>query len=452
MGLSAHAARLAAIQLVDAVLRQRRPLNAAFDEGAAGQGSAAILLGLAARDRAFARLLAATTLRRLGQIDAVIGACLDKPLLPSAAFVSAALRIGVAQLVFLDIAPHAAVDASVALVKDQTPKLSGLVNAVLRRVVREGAAMIEGHDAAKMNTPRWMWRAWTRAYGGETAAAVGEAHLADHPPLDLTLKEFTPAAAEDWSERLGARVLPTGSMRRDGGGRIQDLPGFAEGAWWVQDAAAALPARLLIGALRAAGIPVEGADALDLCAGVGGKTGQLAAAGLRVTALDSSEERIATLRANLERLGLEAQTIVGDVRTYRPAGAVSAILLDAPCTATGTLRRRPDVAFLKKQHDVTALADLQAALLRSAVRSLAPGGVLVYAVCSLQPEECAQQIRRLLEERPGELQRLLPIAPAEVPGLGQAITANGELQTLPCHMAEVGGVDGFFVSRLVRAA
>ena len=453
MGLSsdAHPARLAAIQLLDAVLSQRRPLNAAFDEGAAGLEGAANLASLSSRDRAFARLLAATTLRRLGQIDAVIGVCLTKPLAPSAALVSAALRIGVAQLLFLGIAPHAAVDASVALTKSQAPKLAGLVNAVLRRVVRGGAAMIEGHDAAKMNTPRWMWRAWTRAYSGDTATAIGDAHLADHPPLDLTLKDPTELSAAGWTERLGARVLPTGSLRCDGGGRIQDLPGFTEGAWWVQDAAAALPARLLIGALPRSG-GSERPAALDLCAGVGGKTAQLAAAGLCVTALDSSAARIATLRANFDRLGFDAQTIVGDARTDRPADAVPAILLDAPCTATGTLRRHPDVAFLKKQGDVAALADLQATLLHAAVRCLAPGGVLVYAVCSLQPEEGAQQIHRLLEDASAHDLRRLPIAAGEVPGFGECITANGEMQTLPCHLAADGGVDGFFVSRMVRLA
>lgn len=452
MGLSpgAHAARLAAIQLLEAVLTGRRPLNATFDEGNAGHGRAATLAELEVRDRAFARLLAATTLRRLGQVDAVIGACMDKPLTPSAARVTAALRIGIAQLLFLDTAAHAAVDSSVALAKDKAPKLAGLVNAILRRVAREGTAMTEGHDAAKMNTPRWMWRTWVRTYGDETAAAIGNAHLAAHPPMDFTLRDA--AGASDWAARLVARVLPGGSLRRGGGGRVSDLAGYGDGAWWVQDAAAALPARLLIGGLERCGNATEGAAALDLCAGVGGKTAQLAAAGLRVTAVDSSQPRLATLRANLERLGLGAQTIAGDGRTFRPAHPATAILLDAPCTATGTLRRRPDVAILKKQADVTALAELQAALLDAAAQSLAPGGVLVYAVCSLQPEEGRAQVQRVLEERrPGKLQRL-PIGGAEVPGLEPAVTADGDVQTLPCHMAEAGGVDGFFISRLVRPA
>jgi 16S rRNA (cytosine967-C5)-methyltransferase len=450
VGLSAeaHAARHAAIQLLDAVLDQRRTLNAAFDEGTAGKGNAAALQGLATRDRAFARLLAATTLRRLGQIDAVIGACLAKPMGPSAAFVTAALRIGVAQLLFLDTAPHAAVDASVGLVKGQAPKLSGLVNAVLRRIARDGAAMIGGHDAAKMNTPPWMWRAWTRTYGKATAQAIGAAHLADHPPTDFTLKD--PARAGEWVGRLDARLLPTGSLRRDGGGRIAELPGYASGDWWVQDAAAALPARLLLNGLAHAGVPTEGADALDLCAGLGGKTAQLAAAGLKVAALDSSGTRLATLRTNLERLGLNAQTIRGDARAYQAPRPVPAILLDAPCTATGTLRRRPDVALLKKQADVASLAALQAELLRAAVGSLAPRGVLVYAVCSLQPEEGVDQVRQLLEEDSAPGVRRLPIAAGEVPGLGGALTADGDLQTLPCHLASEGGIDGFFVSRLVR--
>lgn len=424
--------RALAIDLLRAVLRARRPLDEAWVDA---DGLAA----LAPRDRAFARLLTTTVLRRLGQIDTLIEMCLDRPLKPKLADVRDLLRLGTAQLVFLKTPPHAAVSTTLALATG--PGLAGykgLLNAVLRRIAREGEAALAAQDAARLNTPDWMWTAWCAAYGEAAARAIAEAHLAD-PPLDLSVKD---ASERDlWADRLGASVLPSGTLRLPpGSGEVTGLPGFAEGAWWVQDAAAALPARLLG--------DVAGKRVLDLCAAPGGKTAQLAAAGARVAALDLSETRMARVRENLVRLRLSAETVVADATTWRPPEPFEAVLLDAPCSATGTLRRHPDIARLKEPKDVRSLSGLQDALLANAVRMLAPGGVLVYATCSLQLEEGPTRIAALLAGD-APLARV-PIRDEEVGGPAEAVTAEGDLRTLPCHLAERGGMDGFYACRLRR--
>jgi 16S rRNA (cytosine967-C5)-methyltransferase len=267
------------------------------------------------------------------------------------------------------------------------------------------------------------------------------AHRAE-PPLDLTLAPG--ASAEEWASRLDAKILPTGSLRRRTGGIVSEMDGFAEGAWWVQDAAAALPARLFG--------DLTGRSVIDLCAAPGGKTAQLAAAGAHVTAVDISTERLRLVTQNMERLGLTAETVIADATAFTPAAPVDAILLDAPCSSTGTIRRHPDIAWLKKPDDVTRAAELQARLLRAAVSMLAPGGTLVYAVCSLQPEEGPTQIDALLADTAG-LARV-PITPEELPGLDDlsppAIIEQGDVRTLPCHYAEAGGMDGFYIARLQR--
>jgi len=421
-------ARSVAASLLDAVLNHRRLLDDCFDADPA-------VAGLAERDRAFARLLAATTLRRLGQIDALIAACLDKKLPTKASGALHALRLGVCQLLFLDTAPHAAISTSVELLKHgPLAGYAGLVNAVLRRLDREGRTLVAGQDAARLNTPDWMWMSWTRAYGETTAREIATAHLSE-APTDIWVAG-DPAI---WAERLGAELLPTGSLRRRSPGEITGLPGFAEGAWWIQDAAAALPARLLG--------PVEGRRVVDLCAAPGGKALQLAAGGARVTAVDRSAKRLGRLVANLARLGLTAEIVEADATLWRPEQTFDAVLLDAPCSATGTLRRHPDGLWLKSPADVTKMAALQGRLLAAAAALLEPGGTLVYCVCSLEPEEGIAQVEALLETAP--LARR-PIWPDEVGGLGELITPDGDLRTLPCHLAERGGIDAFFAARLIR--
>jgi 16S rRNA (cytosine967-C5)-methyltransferase len=414
--------------LLGAVLRKRVPLDEALDQNPA-------LSALETRDRAFARLLVATVLRRLGQIDAIVTGFLAKGELP-AGVVLDVLRLGAAQLLFLDTAPHAAVDTAVELTAQRRQaSAKGMVNAVLRRIGREGKDLVAAQDPGRLNTPDWLWLSWRTAYGTGRTRALVEAHLQE-PPLDLSVK----ADAALWAERLEATLLPTGSVRRAPGGAIAELPGFADGAWWVQDAAAALPARLLG--------DVAGQSVIDLCAAPGGKTAQLAAAGAKVTAVDRSAPRLQRLAANLQRLQLAAETVVGDATGWQPAAPADALLLDAPCSATGTIRRHPDVQRLKSEEDVQRLSGLQHRLLGRAVTMVRPGGLIVYCVCSLQPEEGEAQVERLLGER-SDVERV-PVTPSEVGGLAELVTEAGDVRTTPGDFAGQGGMDGFYAARLRR--
>ena len=420
-------ARAIALDLLEAVLGRKQPLDEAL-------AASRLLAGLESRDRAFTRLLVATVLRRLGQIDAAIDARLERPLPAKHAAVRNILRLGTAQLGFLGMAPHAAVNTSVELAQARRlGGFKGLVNAVLRRLGEAGA--LPAGDPKHLNVADWLWQSWRAAYGERGAAAVAAANLRQ-APLDISLKD--PGATALWAERLEAEILPTGSLRREAGGDVAALPGFAEGEWWVQDAAAALPVRMLG--------DVSGLLVADLCAAPGGKTAQLAAAGARVTAVDISGKRLERLSQNLARLGLVAETIVADAVKWRPETPLDAVLLDAPCTATGTLRRHPDIAWNKQPADLARLASLQDRLLAAALAMVKPGGLVVYATCSLQPEECEQRIAGLLESA-ANVERVA-IAANEVPGLEDTVTAPGDLRTLPCHWAERGGLDGFFAARL----
>jgi 16S rRNA (cytosine967-C5)-methyltransferase len=429
-------ARGAALGVLRAVLERGRPLDDVLATSAA-------LVRLAPRDRAFARRLVATTLRRLGQIDQLLDRCLDRPLKPQLAAQRNLLRLGAVQLAFLDTPPHAAVSTALALAR-RAPLAGykGLINAVLRRLAREAATLRAEQDAARLNTPDWLWDSWCAAYGEATARRIATAHLAD-PPFDLTLRD--PGAAADWAARLDADILPGGTLRLPAAPRdVTALAGYAEGAWWVQDAAAALPARLLG--------DVAGRRVIDLCAAPGGKTAQLAAAGAQVTAVEISPARRARIVENLDRLKLSAETVTADAADWRPAAPADAVLLDAPCSATGTIRRHPDIAWLKQPGDVAALAALQARLLEAALEMVAPGGLLVYATCSLQPEEGSQRIAALLAARDDLVRG--PIAAAELGAdrddLAALITPEGDLRSLPCHFAERGGLDGFYACRLRR--
>ncbi|MGE0152628.1 MAG: RsmB/NOP family class I SAM-dependent RNA methyltransferase [Reyranellaceae bacterium] len=429
---------------------------------------------LAPRDRAFVRNLVATAFRHRGQIEALLAGFVSRPLPQSEALIADIVHLGLAQLLFLETPPHAAVDTSVRLAEtSERARMKGFVNAVLRRAGREGAAVVARQDAARLNTPDWLWRSWVQAYGPAQAHDIAAAHLKE-AALDISVK----ADPEKWARDLNAIVLPTGSLRRllvsppplrgrarvggdqqeappaltplpnppPQGGResesrlISELPGFAEGAWWVQDAAAALPARLLG--------EVTGRSVADLCCAPGGKTLQLAAAGAEVTAVDVSAARLKLVQDNLARTGLVAQTIAADVLTWKPGRQFDAVLLDAPCTATGTLRRHPDAAWHKRATDVARLAQLQAHLLDAAAALVRPGGTLVYAVCSLQPEEGARQIEAMLARHGGFAPA--PVAAGELPGLEAAIAAEGWVRTLPCQWPERGGLDGFFIARLRR--
>ena len=423
-------ARAAAAHALGAILRRGRTLDRAL---AAEPGLDALL----PRDAAFARLLLLTTLRRLGQIDAFLAGLMERPLPARRGAVQDVLRLGVSQLAFLETPAHAAVASTVALA--QGPRLApyrGLVNAVLRRASREHGA-IASLDAARLNTPDWLWQSWTQAYGGDRCRTIAEAHLKE-PPLDLSPRIDGEERGRARCDALGAERLPGGTLRLRNAGEVTRLAGYDAGAWWVQDAAAALPARLLG--------PVAGKRVLEIGAAPGGKTAQLAAAGARVTAVDRSAPRLARLRENLARLGLEAEIVEADALDWRPQAPADRVLLDVPCTATGTIRRHPDIPHGRKPADVTRLAESQGRLLACAAGMVAPGGLLVYASCSLQPEECERQVDAFIAASP-EFARV-PVLPDELAGLGEAVTPAGDLRTLPCHWAEVGGMDGFYAARL----
>jgi 16S rRNA (cytosine967-C5)-methyltransferase len=388
------------------------------------------------RDRRFAHRLVLATIRRLGEIDATIETMLARPLPQRARDARMILRAGLAQILFLETPAHATVDTAVRLARARKQEnYAKLINAALRRAAREAEAGGPAERAPEINTPAWLWSRWVSVYGIETARTIARAHM-DEPPLDLSVK----TDPQRWAENLQAEILPTGVLRRPSGGKITDLPGYADGEWWVQDFAATLPVRLL--GMR------PGQRVIDLCAAPGGKTAQLCMSGASVTAVERSAERAKRLSENLARLSLDADIIVDDALTWKPAFQAEAVLLDAPCTATGTLRRHPDVAWTKKPSDIASLSKVQAALLKKAAEMVSPGGRLVYCACSLEPEEGQDQALAFLASTDTFTNE--PIDPGEIGGLGEAIDANGWLRTLPCHLGPLGGMDGFFAARFRR--
>ena len=430
------AVRRIAADIVDGVLRRHRPL----DEQLEGAGVHPGLAGLPDRDRALVRALVAVALRRLGSLRNLLAQLLEHGLPKDAPRVETALLIGAAQILFLDVPDHAAVDLAVRLVRADRNGVhfTGLVNAVLRRLAREGAVRLAELDAATLDTPRWLMERWVAAYGEPAARAIAAAN-ASEPALDLTVKG-DPAS---WAERLGGWLLPTGSVRLIAHGSVAALPGFADGAWWVQDAAAALPVRLLgdVGGLRVA----------DLCAAPGGKAAQLAAAGAQVTAVDRSPARLGRLEENLKRLSLTAELVCADAADWN-AVPFDAVLVDAPCSSTGTIRRHPDVPWLKQPADLEKLAGLQRRLIEHAAALTKPGGTIVYCTCSLEPEEGEAIVNELLAY--GSSLRRAPVHAGEVFGRSEFVTEEGDLRTLPCHLPDPdprrAGLDGFYAARLVK--
>ena len=429
-------ARRIAAEIIENVLRRRRPLDEQLDGEQAHPG----LATLDERDRALVRMLCATVLRRLGSLRHLLQAYLTDGFPAEAPRVETALLLGSAQILWLDVPDHAAVDLAVRLVRAdrRAARYPGLVNAVLRRVAREGKHDLPAIEETPLDTPQWLFRRWVAAYGERAARAIAAAQR-HQPALDLTTKQN----AAEWAARLRGIVLPTGSVRMLAHGPVTRLPGFDEGQWWVQDAAAALPARLLG--------EVAGLRVADLCAAPGGKTAQLALAGAQVTAVDRSAARLARLAANLARLGLRADIVAADATQWE-AESFDAVLLDAPCLSTGTIRRHPDIAWIKREDDLAPLADLQRRLLDRAVALTKPGGLIVYCTCSLEPEEGERQIAALLA-RDGRVRRR-PIAPDEVGGLRELVSPAGDLRTLPCHLPaddpRLAGLDGFYAARLER--
>jgi 16S rRNA (cytosine967-C5)-methyltransferase len=426
-------ARRATLQILSHVLGSKKMLDTVWDQEE-------LFAALPQRDRAFTRMLVATILRRKGQLDNLIERALNKGEQPRPDRLKWILYIGIAQIFFMDVPNHAAVDTAVELAAtDGLESKKGFINAILRRMTTEGRSWLENQDAAALNIPAWLYDQWTKDYGIVRAKDIALASL-EEAALDITVKNDLDK--ESFAKKLDARILPTGSLRRKTGGAVQNLDGFEDGAWWVQDAASALPVRLFG--------DIAGKTVLDLCAAPGGKTMQLAAAGAKVVALDRSAARMATLAANLKRTKLDGavQTIIEDGAVWRPKERFSHILLDAPCTATGTVRRHPDLLHLKSFKDQSGLENIQERLLANAGDLLEPGGTLLYCTCSLQRAEGEAQVEKFLSARK-DFKRI-PVRREEFGGLDGFVNGNGDVRVLPYLMKDQGGMDGFFICRMQK--
>jgi 16S rRNA (cytosine967-C5)-methyltransferase len=420
-------ARVAAQRILGEVLRKHRPLDEAVE----------VILGkalLEPRDAGFARAIATETLRRFGQLQALLHAFVTKMPPPHRAGPTFEILLAsVCELLFLNVAPHAAIDAAneLAARDSKAVHFKPLINAVLRRMSRDGAEVLSTQDAERLNTPDWLWARWRETYGEERVRRIAAAHLTQ-APLDLHPKPD--AVSIPRGEPIG------GIVRIKDAGRVEDLPGFVQGDWWVQDFAASLPVRLLGG--------VRGKTVIDLCAAPGGKCAQIAAAGADVIAVERDPVRMQRLQQNLDRLRLKAELVGSDVRDFTPGEPAQLVLLDAPCSATGTIRRHPDLPWIKSAADVNTCADAAGELLEAAAQMVAKNGVLVFAVCSLEPEEGPEQVRAFLDRHP-EFQRRR-ILTDELFGMSELIQ-DGDLRSLPYHRCGSGGMDGFYAARLQRS-
>lgn len=425
-------ARKAAFYILNDILFLKKNMDEAFQRSD-------LFASLDGRDKGLCRLLVSTVLKRTWQMDAALSAFLRDPIssLKPAQLVLV-FRIGIAQIFFLQTPAHAAVSTTVDLAEEVgIAHHKPLVNAVMRRMAAEGIPALDARDAGRINTPAWLWQGWVEDYGVETALDIAAANLTESP-VDFTLRDSEKTL--EWSKQLDATVLPTGSLRKDSAGFVPGLPGFDDGAWWIQNAAAALPIKLMG--------DVRGKKVADLCAAPGGKTAQLVAAGADVIALDRSAPRIKRLVENMMRLNMSVATVTADAATWLPPEPLDAVLLDAPCTATGTLRHQPDALHLKDPRDQEKLAALQRRLLENAVKMLKPGGVLLYCTCSLQKAEGEAQVEWLLKQ--GMPVALSPVKDTEIDGISEMVTREGYLRVLPSHWKDFDGIDGFFVARFAR--
>ncbi|MBL4639589.1 MAG: hypothetical protein JKY57_03555 [Kordiimonadaceae bacterium] len=422
-----------AVRTFMAVTLKNRPFDVALDDMAAEAN-------LSSRDRAFVLNLLMLCLRRYGSLKKLLNGLLDSGLPRNATWTEAALLTGLAQILLMRTADHAAVNETVDLVKSLPGKeggFSGLVNAVLRKATRQKETLVRKLNAwPAADLPKWLFDSWSNSYGSDTANAIATT-LQSTPMLDITLHPSEDK--KEWAKKLEAELLPTGTLRRalcD----VTNLPGYDEGIWWIQDMAAAIPATLLG--------DINGKNILDLCAAPGGKTLQLAAAGGIVTAVDRSKKRLTKLESNLARTNLKAQIFCVDAARYIANDPIDHILLDAPCTATGTLRRNPDVIWTKSPADVEKLSATQARILEHAFNLLPKNGTLMYCVCSLEEAEGLRQINTFLAANQNA--QRLPISALEVGGISEIITSNGDVLCLPSIMADKGGMDGFYVARITK--
>ena len=428
MNILSNHSRVIAFELIRIVLKQHQNLDKVLEEHFR-------LNTLEKRDRSFIRHLATTTLRRLGQIDDLINQCIKHPLPRRATAARDVLRVGVCQLMFMNTPAHAAVNTTVSIVDNiKIQHYKKLINAVLRRIAREGQNLIQKQDAEYLNTPKWLWESWCKTYGEVSCRNIATTHLRE-PPLDISVKRDV----KRWASCLNATVLATGTLRIKKTNNVTLLEGFDEGAWWIQDAAATLPVKLLGN--------VRGKHVIDLCAAPGGKTAQLINSGAKVSAVDRSAKRLYRLEKNLNRLKMKATTFCIDANKWKPKEKADFILLDAPCSSTGTIRRHPDILHLKKEEDISKLCKIQFQLLEAALGMLNPGGKIVYCTCSLQPQEGPEIIDRILETEPSlQLDR---VNPEEINNLKELLTDEGTVRCLPYHLNKKGGMDGFFIARLI---
>jgi len=424
-GLSA---RIAATRILAAVLEKKTSLDGMLDS----ENGNPVYRSLSIADRALVRAIVNSALRHLPRIEAALSMLLDGPLPQGARSLHHVLVVGAAQMLYLDVPDHSAVDLAVeqAHRDPRNKRFVKLVNAVLRRLGREKSEIIEAISDVPV-LPKWFFQRLVEAYGSEVAARISEAQLTPSS-IDLTVKS-DPAL---WAEKLGGTVLPNGSVRLgEFEGQIPSLEGFSDGQWWVQDLAASMPVKLMG--------DIAGKRVADLCAAPGGKTAQLALAGAHVTALDQSANRLKRLKENLTRLGLTAETVETNMLKFNPEDRFDAVLLDAPCSSTGTLRKHPDVCWTKDEADIAKLASLQGQMLRHALTLVNSGGLVAFSNCSLDPSEGEAMVEAVLAENP-DFERV-PARKEDWPGMELAITVNGDMRTTPDMF---GGVDGFFSSVL----
>ena len=420
-------ARLCALYILRAVLERKQSFNELLFKSIDNQ----LVHNMSAQDRGFAWAIAATVLKRKGQIDAFLEKYIKRSLPQRARGVEFILRIGIGELLFLKNSPHAVVSTAqeVAKTEKELTKFTGLINAVLRRVSCEGESLLKKEIFPILNIPEWIDERWQQNYGSDEVQRIAGA-IIEEPALDITVK----SNPEVWADRLGGMLLPTGSIRVNTSEKISNLAGYQDGEWWVQDAATALPVKLLG--------DIQGQRVLDLCAAPGGKTLQLVAAGAKVTALDSSSTRLKRLNENVARVKVEVEVVNENLLKWEPKTNWPIIILDAPCSSTGTVRRHPDVFYLKTQQDIIELAALQKKFLEKAISWLEPGGILMYCTCSLEPEEGKNQVSNFLKDHQNF--KLVQFDAIKIGNQDQFITPEGALTTLPSQWKKYGGLDGFF--------
>ncbi|MBD8687893.1 MFS transporter [Rhizobium sp. CFBP 13717] len=420
--------RVAAVKILSAVLDKQTSLDGMMD----AENGNPVYRALSVADRALVRAIVNTALRHLPRIEHALGMLLDGPLPQGARSLHHVLVVGAAQMLYLDVPDHSAVDLAVeqAHRDPRNKRFVKLVNAVLRRLGREKDAVLEAVSTIPV-LPKWFYSRLAKVYGEDAAARMAQAQLIPSV-IDITVK----SEPELWAEKLNGQVMPNGTVRLGSfEGSVSALEGFDQGEWWVQDFSASMPVRLM-GDLK-------GKRVADLCAAPGGKTAQLILSGAAVTALDQSGNRLKRLRENLGRLQMQAELVETNMLKFQPTELFDAVLLDAPCSSTGTLRKHPDVCWTKDEKDIAKLAGLQEQMLRHAITLVKPGGIVVFSNCSLDPSEGEEMVAKVLASETS-LERV-PVTVDAFPGMEIAVNPDGDLRTTPDMF---GGVDGFYATVL----